>query len=83
MPKPLELHEVLLYVITYDLLSIRICHNLSKSAAKLLLFFDMSDHEIVGGCSTSVAKSNKKMHFSRPRSCVYQKNVVPLQRKVV
>ena len=41
----------------------------------------MSDHKIVGGCSTLLAKSNKKMHFSRPRSCVYQKNVVPLQPK--
>ena len=26
----------------------------------------MSDHKIVGGCSTLLAKSNKKMHFSRP-----------------
>ena len=43
MPQPPELHEVLLYVITYDLLSIRICHNLSKSAAKILHFLDMSD----------------------------------------
>ena len=39
-------------------------------------FFDLSDHKIVGGCSTSVAKSNKKMHFSRPRSCVYQNKPV-------
>jgi len=53
-----------------------------KFSAKLLLFFDMSDHKIVGGCSTLLAKLNKKMHFSRPRSCVYQKNVVPLQPKV-
>ena len=39
-------------------------------------FIDLSDHEIVGGCSTSVAKSNKKIHFSRPRSCVYQNKPV-------
>ena len=26
-------------------------------------FFDLSDHEIVGGCSTLLAKSNKKNTF--------------------
>ena len=35
----------------------------SFPSAKLLLFFDMSDHEIVGGCSTLLAKSNKKCIF--------------------
>ncbi len=30
-------------------------------------FFDLSNHKIVGGCSTLLAKSNKKMHFSRLR----------------
>ena len=39
-------------------------------------FFDMIDPKIVGGCSTLLAKSNKKMHFSRPRSCVYQNKPV-------
>ena len=38
----------------------------------------MSDHKIVGGCSTLLAKSNKKVHFSRPRSCLYQKKMLYL-----
>ena len=32
----------------------------SKDGAKVLLFFDMSDHKIVGGYSTLLAKVNKK-----------------------
>jgi len=85
--QPPRLHVVLIDVGTYDFLSI--CHIIYDliiyhvrspiPTTKVLLFFDMSDHKIMGGCSTLLAKSNKKMHFSRPRSCVYQKNVVPLQ----
>ena len=42
----------------------------------------MSDHKIVGGCSTLLAKSNKKCIF-RDQGLVYiKKNVVPLQPKV-
>ena len=48
MSQPVELHVVLIDVGTYDFLSI--CHNSSNSDAKVLLFFDMSDHKIVGGC---------------------------------
>ena len=64
MSEPPRCHVVLIDVGTYDFLSI--CHNSSNFDAKVLLFFDMSDHKIVGGCSTLLAKSNKKMHFSRP-----------------
>ena len=45
----------------------------SIPTTKVRNFFDMSDHEIVGGCSTLLAKSNKKMHFSRP-------NYIPCSR---
>ena len=47
MPQPVELHVVLIDVGTYDFLSV--CHNSSNFDAKLMLFFDMSDHKIVGG----------------------------------
>ena len=46
-------------------------------------FFDLSDHEIVGGCSTLLAKSNKKMHFSRPRSFVYQNKPVCIPDRAI
>ncbi len=52
------------------------CKKVQNICSKRSFFFDLSDHKIVGGCSTSVAKSNKKMHFSRPRSCVYQNKPV-------
>ena len=42
------------------------CKKVQNTCSKRSFFFDLSDHKIVGGCSTSVAKSNKKMHFSRP-----------------
>jgi len=32
----------------------------AKDGAKVLLIFDMSDHKIVGGYSTLLAKVNKK-----------------------
>ncbi len=32
----------------------------AKASAKVVVFFDMSDHKIVGGCSTLLAKVNKK-----------------------
>ena len=44
---------------------------------KVLLFFDMSDHKIVGGCSTLLAKSNKKCIF-RDQGLVYIKKMLYL-----
>ena len=40
-------------------------------------FFDMSDHKIVGGCSTLLAKSNKKCIF-RDQGLVYIKKMLYL-----
>jgi len=42
------------------------CKKVQNTGSMRSFFFDLSDHEIVGGCSTLLAKSNKKMHFSRP-----------------
>ena len=48
------------------------CKKVQNTCSKRSFFFDLSDHEIVGGCSTLLAKSNKKCNF-RDQGLVYIK----------